>query len=68
TKIHAAFTGKDGKTYFFSGNEYVRFSDKEFCHLDNGYPRTTNDLYSLVYFSVLIKEDVRCIVFFTVQC
>jgi len=44
-QLDAAFTGKDGKTYFFYDKEYVRFSDKEFCHLDNGYPRTTEKFW-----------------------
>ncbi|WP_424101523.1 hemopexin repeat-containing protein [Moorena producens] len=53
TQLDAAFTGKDGKTYFFSGNEYVRFSDKEFCDLDNGYPRTTNKFWGNIKNTIL---------------
>jgi len=48
TTIDAAVAGKDGKTYFFSGNQYVRFSDKEACHIDNGYPRQVNKYWGEV--------------------
>ncbi|AOW98559.1 hypothetical protein BJP34_03050 [Moorena producens PAL-8-15-08-1] len=51
--LDAAFTGKDGKTYFFKGQEYVRFSDKEFCDLDNGYPRTTNKFWGNIKNTIL---------------
>ncbi|MEM9218659.1 MAG: hemopexin repeat-containing protein [Cyanobacteria bacterium P01_F01_bin.150] len=48
TAVDAVFSGKDGKTYFFSGDEYFRFSGDDYCHLDNGYPRTTNRLWGNV--------------------
>ena len=48
TAVDAVVSGKDGKTYFFSGDEYFRFSGDDYCHLDNGYPRKTNRLWGNV--------------------
>jgi hypothetical protein len=46
--VDAAFTGKDGKIYLFYGNQYLRFSDAEFCKIDNGYPRTMNGYWGKI--------------------
>ena len=37
--VDAAFVGLDGKTYLFSGNQYVRYSGNEYEQIDEGYPR-----------------------------
>ena len=34
--LDAAFTWRNGKTYFFKGSQYWRFSNKR---IDSGYPR-----------------------------
>ena len=62
TQIDAAFTGKDGKTYFFSGQEYVRFSDHDFCHLDNGYPRKTEKFWGNIKNNILETGKVDAVV------
>ncbi|UII27014.1 hemopexin repeat-containing protein [Fulvivirga maritima] len=51
--IDAAVAGKDGKTYLFSGDEYVRLSDKEACHIDNGYPRKISKYWGKVKNNIL---------------
>ncbi|MEM9003400.1 MAG: hemopexin repeat-containing protein [Cyanobacteria bacterium P01_F01_bin.86] len=47
-RIVAAFTGTDGKTYLFYGSKYLRFSDPDLHHLDNGYPRLTSRFWGKV--------------------
>ena len=37
--VEAAFTGLDGRTYLFSGDQYVRYSGTRYTHVDEGYPR-----------------------------
>ncbi|MCA9548080.1 MAG: hypothetical protein KC613_26925, partial [Myxococcales bacterium] len=37
--VDAAFTGADGRTYLFSGPNYVRYSGDGHGHVDEGYPR-----------------------------
>jgi hypothetical protein len=39
-QVDAAFVGLDGKTYLFSGDQYVRYSEAEYAHVDGGFPRT----------------------------
>ena len=39
-EIDAAFTGLDGYTYLFSGDQYFRYSGKDFTRVDEGFPRT----------------------------
>lgn len=46
--ITAAFTGKDGKIYMFSGSNYVRISDGDFWKIDNGFPRTISKFWGEV--------------------
>ncbi|NQZ11535.1 MAG: hypothetical protein HRT35_30665, partial [Algicola sp.] len=43
TKIDAALCGKDGKTYFFSGDQFVRFSDAHYCEVDKHYPKSSTE-------------------------
>ena len=38
--IDAAFTGLDGCTYLFCGDQYYRYSGHNFSRVDEGYPRT----------------------------
>ena len=40
TPIDAAFVGQDGRTYLFSGGEYVRYSTADYTEVDDGYPAT----------------------------
>lgn len=37
--VDAAFVGLDGKTYLFSDDQYVRYSDDNYDQADEGYPR-----------------------------
>ncbi|MCB0850618.1 MAG: hypothetical protein KDD63_00125, partial [Bacteroidetes bacterium] len=37
--VDAAFVGLDGKTYLFSGDQYVRYSGDSYDQVDDGYPR-----------------------------
>lgn len=39
-QIDAAFTGLDGYTYLFSGDQYFRYTGKDFSRVDEGFPRT----------------------------
>ena len=48
SKIDAAFTGKDGRTYVFSGKRFWRYSDADFNQLDDRYPRNTKVQWGLV--------------------
>ncbi|WP_219469075.1 hemopexin repeat-containing protein, partial [Nonomuraea rhizosphaerae] len=38
--IDAAFIGKDGRTYLFSKDQYVRYSTADYTQLDDRYPAT----------------------------
>nr|WP_277875294.1 hemopexin repeat-containing protein [Alkalinema sp. FACHB-956] len=38
--VDAAFVGLDGKTYLFSGDQYVRYSGADYTQVDDGFPRT----------------------------
>ncbi|HWQ12191.1 MAG TPA: hemopexin repeat-containing protein [Roseiflexaceae bacterium] len=38
--IDTAFQDKEGKTYLFSGDQYIRYSGADFSVVDEGYPRT----------------------------
>ena len=46
--VNAAFTGKDGKTYLFSGEEFVRYSGVRYNQLDDRYPNITNRYWGKV--------------------
>ncbi len=46
--IDAAFAGKDGYSYIFYGNKYVRFSRHDFSKVDNGYPKTINKFWGKI--------------------
>ncbi|MGH3921464.1 MAG: hemopexin repeat-containing protein, partial [Pseudonocardiaceae bacterium] len=37
--VDAAFVGLDGKTYLFSGDQYLRYSGADYAVVDVGYPR-----------------------------
>ena len=37
--VDAAFVGRDGKTYLFSGDRYVRYSGADYSYVEPGYPR-----------------------------
>lgn len=39
-QVDAAFVGLDGKTYLFSGDQYVRYSGADYTQVDDGFPRT----------------------------
>ncbi|MCO6477406.1 MAG: hypothetical protein J5I94_12325 [Phaeodactylibacter sp.] len=38
-KVDAAFTGLDGRTYLFSGDQYYRYSWSNYSKVDEGYPK-----------------------------
>lgn len=38
-KVDAAFVGLDGRTYLFSGSQYVRYSTNDYSMVDDGFPR-----------------------------
>ena len=58
TSIDAAFAGKDGKTYLFSGDQYVCFSDPELCKIDNGYPRKISEMWGNVENTITRNQKV----------
>ncbi len=37
--VDAALSGTDGRTYLFSGNQYIRYSRSDHAVIDEGYPR-----------------------------
>ena len=37
--VDAAFVGRDGKTYLFSGDRYVRYSGADYSYVEPGFPR-----------------------------
>ena len=37
--VDAAFVGLDGAAYLFSGDQYYRYSTKDYSRVDEGYPR-----------------------------
>ncbi|NUR86417.1 MAG: hypothetical protein HOY71_20220, partial [Nonomuraea sp.] len=39
-KIDAAWVDRDGRTYLFAGDQYVRYSTGDYTLVDEGYPRT----------------------------
>jgi len=39
-QIDAAFTGLDGYTYLFSGDQYFRYSGRDYTRVDEGFPRS----------------------------
>ena len=41
--VDAAFTSPDGMTYFFKGNQYLRYSDLENEYADEGFPKRIRD-------------------------
>ncbi|MCS7477877.1 hemopexin repeat-containing protein [Umezawaea endophytica] len=38
-RIDGAFADSDGRTYLFSGEQYIRYSSADYTHVDEGYPR-----------------------------
>ncbi len=46
--IDAAFTAKNGKTYFFSEDKVYRYSDPNFMQLDDRYPKAIVDHWGKV--------------------
>ncbi|QFG22230.1 hemopexin repeat-containing protein [Actinomadura sp. WMMB 499] len=42
-RIDGAFVDADGRTYLFSGDQYIRYSTGDFGAVDEGYPRGTAD-------------------------
>ncbi|OJJ19150.1 hypothetical protein BKI52_20260 [marine bacterium AO1-C] len=42
-KIDAAFVDNEGKTYLFSGDQYIRYSDSYYRYIDEGYPKLIID-------------------------
>ncbi|GIH92343.1 hypothetical protein Psi01_29730 [Planobispora siamensis] len=41
-RVDAAFTD-DGRTFLFSGDQYVRYSGQDYSYVDDGYPRSLRD-------------------------
>lgn len=42
-KVDATFIDKAGRTYLFSGDEFVRYSTNDYRHVDLGYPKPIAD-------------------------
>jgi Tc toxin complex TcA C-terminal TcB-binding domain/Neuraminidase-like domain/Hemopexin/Salmonella virulence plasmid 28.1kDa A protein len=38
-KIDGAFADRDGRTYLFAGDQYIRYSTTDYTAVDEGYPR-----------------------------
>jgi hypothetical protein len=45
-KIDAAYVDSDGRTYLFSGNQYVRYSRPDYTEVDEGYPRSVGEWWT----------------------
>ncbi|MGI0493644.1 hemopexin repeat-containing protein [Alkalinema pantanalense CENA528] len=39
-RVDAAFVYQNRLTYLFSGDQYIRYSDKDYRYVDEGYPKT----------------------------
>ncbi|MBD2016156.1 hypothetical protein H6F96_19555 [Microcoleus sp. FACHB-53] len=37
-RVEATFQDRDGRTYLFSGNQYIRYSSDDYSTVDEGYP------------------------------
>lgn len=56
-KVDAGFVFQNHTTYLFSGNQYVRYSGKDYRYVDEGYPKTiANNLRSEAGFKNLPEE------------
>jgi hypothetical protein len=42
-KIDGAFADRDGRTYLFAGDQYIRYSTTDYTHVDEGYPRPVTE-------------------------
>lgn len=42
-QVDAAFVGLDGKTYLFSGSQYIRYSTADYSQVDDGFPRVISE-------------------------
>ncbi|WP_232664458.1 hemopexin repeat-containing protein [Pseudonocardia sp. TRM90224] len=42
-RIDTAFVDDEGRTYLFSGDQYVRYSTSDYTHVDEGYPRAIGE-------------------------
>ncbi|MET0236550.1 MAG: hemopexin repeat-containing protein [Kibdelosporangium sp.] len=42
-RIDGAFADADGRTYLFSGEQYIRYSTADYTHVDEGYPRPISE-------------------------
>jgi hypothetical protein len=42
-KIDGAFADRDGRTYLFAGDQYIRYSSTDYTHVDEGYPRPVTE-------------------------
>lgn len=42
-RIDNVFVDGDGRTYVFSGDQYVRYSTDDFAYVDEGYPRSIGE-------------------------
>ncbi|MBT2233166.1 hemopexin repeat-containing protein [Nonomuraea sp. NEAU-A123] len=42
-RIDSAFVDEDGKTYLFSGDQYVRYTTTDYTVVDEGYPRGVDE-------------------------
>lgn len=47
-QISAAFTGRDGKTYLFMGEQFVRYSDPTYSKVDDRFPRDISSYWGQV--------------------
>lgn len=42
-KIDGGFADRDGRTYLFTGDQYIRYSTTDYTHVDEGYPRPVTE-------------------------
>lgn len=62
--IDAAFTGLDGRTYLFSGDQYFRYSGEDYSAVDPGFPcKTANDWSSLTSIDAAFVMDGKTYIF-----
>jgi hypothetical protein len=45
-RIDAAYVDADGRTYLFSGDQYVRYSGPGYTEVDEGYPRSVSEWWT----------------------
>nr|WP_296377288.1 hemopexin repeat-containing protein [Pseudonocardia sp.] len=59
SRIDSALRDRDGKTYLFSGDQYVRYSGADYAEVDPGYPRTIAGNWEAEGLDVVLPAEFR---------